>query len=84
MQHLIIAGFTMLEVRRNGEVSSRTEFCNGDDLILTCIIDNIGAYLWTVSGLVMGNDGGAVVGLAASTREVNGLTFNVNTEFHCV
>ena len=36
MRHLNIAVFTTLEVRHNGELTSMTEFCNGDDLRITC------------------------------------------------
>ena len=77
MQHFSIAVFTILEVRHNGEPTSGSEFCNGDNLTLTCSIGNTAVYAWTVSGLVMGNDGAGVVGLDASTREVNGLTYTL-------
>ena len=77
MKHLNIAVVTILEVRHNGEPTSGSEFCNGDNLILTCNISNTVTYVWTVSGLVMGNDGTASVNLGASTREVNGTTFTL-------
>ena len=77
MQIVIIAVFTMLEIRRNGESTSGSEFCNGDSLTLTCSIDNIVAYVWTVSGIVMGNDGIAIVGFSTNTRVVNGLTYTL-------
>ena len=67
----------MLEVRRNGELTSGSEFCIGDDLILTCSIDNLATFAWTVSGLVMGNDGAGIVGFVANTREVNCLTYTL-------
>ena len=64
-------------VRRNGELTSGSEFCNEDDLTLTCCIGDIAVYAWTVSGLVMDNDGAAVVGLGTNTIEVYGLTFTL-------
>jgi len=64
-------------VRLNGEVTSRTEFCVGNDLTLVCSIDNIGVYQWTVPGLVEANDGTAIIGNAAVTRNPNGLTFTL-------
>ena len=67
----------MLEVRRNGEPFSGSEFCNGDDLRITCSIGNLGIYAWTVSEIVMGNDGAAVVGLGIATRELNGTTYTL-------
>ena len=77
MQHFNIAVSTILEVRRNGELTSGSEFCNGDNLSLTCNITNIVTYAWTVSGLVTDNDGVVVVGLSANTREVNDLTYTL-------
>ena len=59
----------MFEVHHNGELSSSSEFCIGDDVTFTCRIGNIQTYVWLVSGLVMGNDRVAVVGLGATTRE---------------
>ena len=41
MRHLNIAVFTTLEVRHNGELTSRTEFCNGDDLRITCSLTTL-------------------------------------------
>ena len=69
---------TILDVRRNGELTSGSEFCNGDDLILNCSIGNIATYIWRISGLVMGNDGATVVGLSSTTREVNGLSYTLD------
>ena len=77
MKHLNIAVFTILEIRHNGELTSVSEFCNGDNLSLTCSIGNLGTYAWTVSGLLLGNDGTATVGLGVSTREVNGTTYTL-------
>ena len=77
IQHFNIAVFTILEVRHNGELTSGSEFCNGDDLTLTCSIGDIAVYAWTVSGLLMGNNGAAVVGLGTHTIEVYGLTFTL-------
>ena len=68
---------SVLEVWRNGELTSGSEFCIGDNLTFTCNISNIVTYVWTVTGLVIGNDGTATVGFVATTREINGLTYTL-------
>jgi len=68
---------SVLEMRLHGELTSRTEFCVGDNVTLVCSIDNIVTYQWTVPGLLESNSWAAVIGNPASSPNPNGQAFTL-------
>jgi len=67
----------VLEVRLNDEITSRREFCVGDQVTLVCSIDNTVTFQWLVPGLLESNNGAAVIGNPAITANTNGQAFTV-------